>query len=199
MGGGGSWRIASKLVGNGSVQRGIYKVLDNERRRYTLYYLLKYRRSGPQSLGEMAEQIAAWENDIQKSDVSAQQRKRVYNSLQQFHLTTMAEFEIIRYDENRGTVKISSRGRALARILFSNTRLERVWRATYLIVGIAGAFVALAHIVGLSPLSSIDPAMVLLTVSLLFVAASVGHRLHASLIVRLSDRPPSLIESTMDD
>ena len=77
-----------------------FDLLSNHRRRYTLHYL---RQNGGQAeLGELAEQVAAWENGIDIERISYDQRKRVYTSLQQVHLPQMDELGIVAFDEREG-------------------------------------------------------------------------------------------------
>lgn len=81
-----------------------FDLLSNHRRRYTLHHL---QGNGEQaSLGELAEQIAAWENEIDIQEVSSDQRKRVYTSLQQVHLPRMNKMDVVEYDDRAGVVEL---------------------------------------------------------------------------------------------
>lgn len=82
----------------------IFDVLSNPRRRSTITYL---NRAEAQSveLRDLAEQIAAWENDVDPHEVTYKERKRVYTSLYQSHLDKMDRLGLVRYDRNRGTVE----------------------------------------------------------------------------------------------
>lgn len=79
-----------------------YELLKNRRRRDVLAYLRAHDGEG--SLSDIAEQIAAWENSIEVSQLSGAQRKRVYIGLYQGHLPKMDSAGVIDFDKNRGTV-----------------------------------------------------------------------------------------------
>ena len=84
----------------------IYDQLANRRRRYALHYL---KQTGePVDLRDLAEQVAAWENEKSVDDLGSQERKRVYIALYQSHLPSMDEAGIVAYDEEAGTVELTS-------------------------------------------------------------------------------------------
>jgi DNA-binding transcriptional ArsR family regulator len=85
----------------------IFSMLSNQRRRYVLYYL--NQRSGTVSLRDLAERIAAWENDVDVADLDYKQRKRVYTSLHQTHLPKLDEAGIVDYDQEEGTITLADR------------------------------------------------------------------------------------------
>jgi hypothetical protein len=80
-----------------------FDILSNHRRRYTLYYLRQ--NGGEVSLAELARGIAAWENDSSPEDVTYNERKRVYTSLQQVHLPRMNEMDIVEFDDQAKIIK----------------------------------------------------------------------------------------------
>jgi len=55
----------------------LYKVLANQRRRFAVH-LLKRESGDRVEIGEMAEQIAAWENEVDVTEITGSDRKRVY-------------------------------------------------------------------------------------------------------------------------
>lgn len=83
----------------------IFELLKNRRRREVIDYL---RRSddGKATLDELAEYIAARENDIEIAQLSSDQRKRVYIGLYQCHLPKMDELGIVEFEKNRGTIQL---------------------------------------------------------------------------------------------
>jgi len=81
-----------------------FELLGNRRRWYVLQYLWGHSRLV--ETGDLAIQIAAWENDVSVEEVTPQQRKRVYNSLQQHHLPRLAEHDVIEYESTRRTVEL---------------------------------------------------------------------------------------------
>lgn len=80
----------------------IFQLLSNRRRRYALHYLDQVDE--PVSVRDLSEQIAAWEYDIDRGDVTPPIRKRIYTALHQGHLPKMDRLEVIEYDKDRGTV-----------------------------------------------------------------------------------------------
>lgn len=79
-----------------------FELLSNHRRRFTLHYL-QQSENGTE-LGELAEQVAAWENEIPREEISYDQRKRVYTSLQQVHLPRMDDAGVVEFDDREGTI-----------------------------------------------------------------------------------------------
>ncbi|WP_049972921.1 DUF7344 domain-containing protein [Haladaptatus cibarius] len=81
----------------------IYHLLQNERRRNVLRYL--HDADEQVSMRDIAEQVAAWENDITVQTLSSSERQRVYIPLYQSHLPKLDEEGVIEYDQSRGTVR----------------------------------------------------------------------------------------------
>lgn len=84
-------------------QGDVFEVLSNERRRHVIRALRTHEEESV-DLGQLAEQVAAWENDVEESGVTYDQRKRVYTALQQTHLPMMDKAGAIEFHKNRGTV-----------------------------------------------------------------------------------------------
>lgn len=82
----------------------VFDMLKNERRRRVLRYLKT--NDGPFTLGELAEHIAALENDKSVQALSSGERKRVYVGLYQCHLPRMDDAGVIEFDRNRGSVEL---------------------------------------------------------------------------------------------
>lgn len=81
-----------------------FDLLSNHRRRYALHYL--QQNGDGATLGELADHVAAWENDVDADVVTHDQRKRVYTSLQQVHLPRMDEMNVVEFDDRQGHVTI---------------------------------------------------------------------------------------------
>jgi len=111
----------------------IFDVLRNQRRRFVLQYLK--RRNEPVELGELATQVAAWEYETTVENVSAEQRKRVYTTLQQTHLPRLAEVNIVHYDADEGVIEATDRANDLAIYLEIVPGHELPWREIYLSMG----------------------------------------------------------------
>lgn len=81
----------------------VYEVLRNQRRRYALHALSV--ADGSVSVRNLADRVAAWEQDTAVAALSDRDRHRVYTSLQQVHLPRLAEADLVRLDEERGVVE----------------------------------------------------------------------------------------------
>lgn len=82
----------------------VFEILRNERRLLVLHYLRD--NDGEATLGQLAEHIAALENDTTVTALNAQQRKRVYVGLYQCHLPKMDDAEVIDFNQSRGTIEL---------------------------------------------------------------------------------------------
>jgi len=82
----------------------VFEILRNERRQHVLSYLLLTDDDSVE-LGDLAEHIAAIENDKPIARLDSQERKRVYVALYQCHLPKMATTDVVDFDKNRGTVE----------------------------------------------------------------------------------------------
>lgn len=82
----------------------VFGILSNPRRRAAIHHLNDHPDELVQ-LRDLAEQLAAWENDVERNAVTYKQRKRVYTSLYQSHLPKMDDLGIVHFDKHRGTVE----------------------------------------------------------------------------------------------
>lgn len=161
----------------------ILYILQNKRRRAVIRYL-KRRGEKSATLGELATHIAAKENDVVASQVSSCQRKRVYVSLYQSHLTKMDDFGVIDYDRDRGTIARKDFSRLEPHLSLLG-RCEEKSRFTTIMFGIlvaAGIFSVVGHL-GIGPLA-FAPEGVLVTVT---IASFLGLGVHSR------DRSPGVI------
>lgn len=81
----------------------IFEILKNPRRRYVLRYVEATDK--PASLSDLAEEVAAYENDKTIQQITSQERKRVYVGLYQVHLPKMDDRGVIEFDQPRGTIE----------------------------------------------------------------------------------------------
>ncbi|RKD97347.1 DUF7344 domain-containing protein [Halopiger aswanensis] len=121
----------------------IFELLKNRRRREVLTYLLE--ADDTVTLGELAEQIAAWENDTDVNALSSDQRKRVYVALYQTHLPKMDDAGIVEYDQDRGLISLSDNADLLMMYLDTDTHQQDRWDRWY-----AGTSVVVAAFLCLS-------------------------------------------------
>ncbi|ADQ69362.1 hypothetical protein C499_12360 [Halogeometricum borinquense DSM 11551] len=97
----------------------IFELLKNQRRRDAIRYLKE--NDGEAKLGDMAEYIAAKENDIEIAQLSSSQRKRVYIGLYQCHLPKMANSGVIDFEKNRGDITLKQMAEQLEPYLGDST------------------------------------------------------------------------------
>ena len=92
----------------GGIDRGeIFEMLSNTRRRYVLHYLKQREHGKRVPLREVVDQVAAWEQETEISQLDSADRKRVYTALKQTHLRRLDEFGIVEYDQLRGEVELT--------------------------------------------------------------------------------------------
>lgn len=145
-----------------------FDLLSNARRRLALQYLQE--ASGPVSIGELATNVAAMENDIPVEEVDSQQRKRTYVSLYQTHVPKLAKAGAVDYDSEEGIVELNGDARMITSYL-SPAQPEEDWPKYYLAlsaIGLAGYLAALF-------VQAVDSLLVGIVVILLFVVVSVLH------------------------
>lgn len=56
-------------------------------------------------IGDLSQEIAAWEDGLAFENVSSTDRKRVYTALQQSHLPKMDNAGVLEFDRDRGTIE----------------------------------------------------------------------------------------------
>jgi hypothetical protein len=81
----------------------IFHILQTNRRRDTIRYLLD--QDGPVKMRDIAEYVAARENETTVAKLSSNERQRVYIPLYQSHLPKLDEEGVIEYNQPRGIVE----------------------------------------------------------------------------------------------
>lgn len=168
---------ATSREGGSELTKGeIFDLLKNRRRRTVIRYLRE--NDGYAELNDLAEYIAAKENDIEIRQLSSDQRKRVYIGLYQCHLPKMDSLGVIAYNKDRGTIKLQASVSQLLEYMDldqddseETADPDRAWT----IPAVAGCIVALVTIgsLGLGPLAAV-PAAVWTLVSVLGIVTIVG-------------------------
>jgi hypothetical protein len=138
-------------------------VLKNSRRREVLKYL--NGREGSVSLSDLAEHVAAIENDTTVKALSSSQRKRVYVGLYQCHLPKMDDMDIVNFDQNRGRIELAANADQLDDYLDTDTE-QNYWHYYYASTSLLGG--------GLFVLSSLGAASIGLTPTVILVALVVA-------------------------
>lgn len=136
---------ADEIVSEGVV----FDILRNERRRRVLNYLDE--QDGRTTLGDTAETLAAIENDKPRTQITSQERKRLYVGLYQCHLPRMDKAEAIEFDGDRGTIERTEHTASFLEYL-PNDDSERErddrWISYYLTISAVGAGLLVTNVVG---------------------------------------------------
>jgi len=191
--------IESEITTERLSRSSVFTLLDNDRRRYALFHLLASDGDGPLTIGSMAERIAAWENEISVGEVTSRERKLVYNSLQQSHLPKLAEFGVVEYDADRGTVELTEQGRVLEEFLYAGLADEQVWKYVYFGIGTFGLVLGLVLSLEVQIVTFITPLEWLVLISVILCVCSILHAYREYLRIREIEEPPSLKTERTDD
>ena len=132
----------------------VFGVLKNKRRRTVLRYLAEHEE--PVSLGEIAEFVAADENDKPVAQISSQERKCAYVGLYQCHLPKMDDMGVVEFNQNRGLIETGGNAAQLKRYLDWSEESSRPWPLYYGsiagagLVGVLGSLFVLGPVAGLA-------------------------------------------------
>ncbi len=151
----------------------IFELLKNRRRREVLAYLLE--ADDTVTLGELAEQIAAWENDTDINALSSDQRKRVYVALYQTHLPKMDDAGIVEYDQDRGLIALADNADLLMMYLDTDTHKQDRWDRWYAGLSVVGAMSVSAAVLGVPPMTAVPTASIAGGVVAAFLVLSLVH------------------------
>jgi len=167
----------------------MFHVLRNQRRRYAIHHL-KYS-SEPIDIGDLATQIAAWENEVPVDQVTSKQRRRVYNSLKQTHIPNLTENDFV--EEERGEVALTEEADKLDIYLEVVPEADIPWSEYYLGIGAVGLAALVVTGLDLGPFAAFSDGAVgvFLAVSVLVSALAHYYNQHRSLIGD-EERPPEL-------
>lgn len=150
-----------------------YDLLSNHRRRYALHYL---QNNGQQTtLGDLSEQIAAWENEIDLAEISADERKRVYTSLQQIHLPRMDEMGAVEYDDRAGVVELGPAAEELDVYMEVVRGRDVPWSLVYVGLGVVNLVLLVAAWLDVSPLPAIPDIGWAIFATTTFLVTAISH------------------------
>lgn len=121
----------------------VFELLKNQRRREVLRYL-ETAEEETVTLSDLAEHIAAIENDTTVQAISSSERKRVYVGLYQCHLPKMDDMNVVAFDQNRGTISLGPNADQLEEFLDIGEETSHPWPRYYagLAVGGVGLYAA---------------------------------------------------------
>lgn len=148
----------------------VFEILKNNRRRQALRYLNE--NGGNTSLSELAEHIAALENDCSIRAISSSQRKRVYVGLYQCHLPKMDDMHIVDFEKNRGTVELAANASQLEPYLGETESFA--WSRLYFAVTVVAIGTLAVSLLGSAPFG-LTPLVVLVTLLAVMAISSITH------------------------
>ncbi|WP_227374441.1 DUF7344 domain-containing protein [Haladaptatus halobius] len=170
----------------------VFDVLKNQRRRYALHYLKQAEETV--QLSDLAEQVAAWENDTTVDAISAAERKRVYTALYQSHLPKLDDAGIVDYNQNRGIVELATAAEQLDPYLETNTGDDISWCKRYLGLAVAGFALLTAAWLEVPLLAGIADIGLALLVVLAFTLVAVFHTYDARRAPTTGETMPEILD-----
>ena len=106
----------------------VFDILSNSRRRLILSRLEEV--GGESTTSDLAEYIAAIENDKPQSELTSQERKRVYVGIYQTHLPKMDDADVVDVDD-RGAVTLGPNAEAVYQFLETSDDEDSPWPTYY--------------------------------------------------------------------
>ena len=190
--------VTQKRTDGGSLSKGeIFEVLRNQRRRYVLQYLKQDDR--PVELGDLAQQVAAWEYETTLDEVTPEQRKRVYTTLQQTHLPKMDQAGILTFDSDSGVVEVTDRTRDVVIYLEIVPGYEFAWRELYLSLGAISCALVAALWGNVYPLTTLSDLSWATIIAVTFTVTAAAHIYHErNMRLGHGEQPPELSYGTDD-
>lgn len=176
----------SESEGEELTQDTVFEILSNSRRRFMLSYL--HEHDGPVDLMDLANEIAAWENDTSVEDLTDKQSKRVYVSVYQTHVPKLVSTGLIEYDSDSGLIELSDRADEIERYM-PNGGDDRPWHRYYAILAVASTAFYAGVALGAPGFAILSEAVAGIVVVLAFAALSAAHYVN-------SDRVRSIVEDS---
>lgn len=153
----------------------VFDLLSSPRRRFVLYYLRQV--DSRVELGDLADELAAWENDTEVDNLTSQQRKRVYVSLYQTHIPKLYDAGIVNYDRENGIVELASEANQLSAYLAVDEN-DIPWQLYYLAIAAVSAVAFVAVWLEVWVFASVTEFAAGITIILVFGLVAVGHYLY---------------------
>jgi len=120
-----------------------FEILKNSRRREVIHYLRNHNDNERVALGELAEHVAAIENDTTTDALTSSQRKRVYVGLYQCHLPKMDDMGVVDFNQDRGHVALAENVALLTEYLDRPAEDDGVeWYKYYGVISAIGVVLA---------------------------------------------------------
>ncbi|MFD1687438.1 DUF7344 domain-containing protein [Halobellus litoreus] len=169
----------------------LFDVLSNQRRRFAVH-LLKHEEESLE-IGDMAEQIAAWENGIDTAEITGDERKRVYTALQQSHLPKMDRAGVVEFNKNRGVIEPTPALEDVDLYLDVVEGREVPWSEYYIGLSAVSAALVAAVWIGAWPFAMLPDLAWTLAIVVAFAFSAVTHKYYtAEMKVGEPEAPPEL-------
>jgi len=170
----------------------LFDVLANQRRRFAMH-LLKGEHDDQIAIGDMAEQIAAWENGIDMAEITGSERKRVYTALQQSHLPKMDDAGVVEFNKDRGVVEPTPALTDVDMYMDVVKGREIPWSTYYLgLSGVAGALAGAVWL-GAWPFVLLPEFAWTVAIVVAFVFSAITHKYYtAEMKIGEPEDPPEL-------
>lgn len=167
----------------------LFSVLSSHRRRYVLYAC--NQADSETTLSDIAEQVAAWEYDKPIAEISSTERKRVYTSIQQHHLSKLEDADLITVDGD----KISGTEKAEGLDVYLEVVPEETvpWPVYYLGLSVIGSVVLGFSYLGWLP-DAISMGLVAAVVVVALLVSSVVHLYQSERIELVPDDASNLVD-----
>lgn len=163
--------MSTETAGNSPEgQNALFTALSNHRRRYTLYAC--HQADGEMRLADLAEQVAAWEYDKTIPEITSDERKRVYTSLQQHHLDKLEKAGLIEVEGDR--IRLTQKAERIDMYLEIVTEDTIPWALYYLgfaLVGVAAVLITYAFELP----SAVTPGRIGIVVLGLLALSAIAH------------------------
>ena len=153
-------------------QNEVYDLLSNPRRRFVISYLREHGR--PIELTALAQEVAAWENQVPAEELTDQQEKRVYVSLYQTHIPKLRNAGVVDYDPDDGVIELTATVGQLERYLPEEEGGEPPWQALYVATAVIGGLFYLLTVVDAPVFAAVPDSVagVLVVAAFLIVTVS---------------------------
>ncbi|MFB6178849.1 MAG: hypothetical protein ABEI77_03885 [Halorientalis sp.] len=165
----------------------LFEILSNVRRRYVIRYLLQHDE--PVDLRSLSEQVATWETGKPTPEVTAAERHRVYNALQQVHLPKMASAGVIEIERDHiNPTDALQEFQVYMEVVPGN---DIPWSVYYGGLGVLGLFLTGALALGAYPLRFVPKLVYLaLIATILTVSGLVNYYQQRKMRLDVDGDPP---------
>lgn len=144
-------------------------------------------------IGDLSQQIAAWEDGLESEEVSSTDRKRVYTALQQSHLPKMDNVGVVEFDRDRGLVEPTPALEDVEIYIEVVRGRGRPWSDYYLGLTVLSGVILAASTIGIPPIGYLPTYSWGVFVVVAFGVSGLAHRRYARRNrLDFADEPPDV-------